>query len=91
MIEYVRSAIDFANGISLAYEAVEFLQPRIEQLPGGLELPDWAAPSLAIGALLSLVVLSGVAISSLAVTLTALLLVALILDQIFGVTVEVRA
>ncbi len=90
MIEYLWMALDFANGVGVVYEAVEFLQPTIEQLPGGIDLPEWAAPSLALGAVLSMVALSGVAVGSLAVMLTALLLLALILDQIFGVTIELR-
>ncbi len=88
MNEFIRMGMDVLNGASLVYDAVEFLQPTLDQLPGGIEVPQWAAPSLAIGALLSLAALSGVAVSSMAVTLTALLLVAMILDQIFGVSLE---
>ncbi len=88
MNDYIRMAFDVLNGVSVVYDAVEFLQPTLDQLPGGIELPQWAAPSLAIGAILSLAALSGVAVGSMAVALTALLLVAMILDQIFGVSLE---
>jgi hypothetical protein len=86
MNDYVRLAREMVERVSYVYGAVEFLRP----VPVGFALPRWAAPSLALGALLSLAVLSGIAIVSLGAAVTALLVAALILDQIFGVVVEPR-
>ena len=52
-----------------------------------LGLPDWAAPGLAVGALLALVIAAGIALASLGVLVTALLVAHLLLDRVFGVTV----
>ncbi len=88
MIESLRFAFEIVDGVARIYRTVEFWRP-MAQVPGLAGLPSWIAPSLALGALLSLVALSGIAIGSLSVLLTALLLAAVILDEIFGVGFEV--
>jgi len=52
--------------------------------------PQFLAPAITIGALLSFLVLSGIAVASLGALLTALLALYLMLVQVFGVSVEVR-
>jgi hypothetical protein len=48
----------------------------------------WAAPAVAVGALIALVVLAGVSLLALGVLLTALLASYLIITQVFGVSIE---
>jgi hypothetical protein len=52
--------------------------------------PQFLAPAITIGALLSFLVLSGIAVASLGALLTALLALYLMLVQVFGVSVELR-
>jgi hypothetical protein len=49
----------------------------------------WAAPAVAVGALIALVVLAGVSLLALGVLLTALLTSYLIITQVFGVSIEI--
>jgi len=52
--------------------------------------PQFLAPAITIGALLSFLLLSGIAVASLGALLTALLALYLMLVQVFGVSVELR-
>ena len=52
--------------------------------------PEFLAPAVTIGALLTFLMLSGVAVAALAALLTALLAVYILLVQVFGVTIELR-
>ena len=52
--------------------------------------PQFLAPAITIGALLSFLVLSGVAVASLGALLTALLALYLLLVQVFGVSLEIH-
>jgi hypothetical protein len=52
--------------------------------------PQFLAPAITVGALLSFLVLSGVAVASLGALLTALLALYLLLVQVFGVSVEMH-
>ena len=52
--------------------------------------PQFLAPAITVGALLSFLVLSGVAVASLGALLTALLALYLLLVQVFGVSVEMQ-
>jgi hypothetical protein len=52
--------------------------------------PNFLAPAVTVGALLSFLVLSGIAVASLGALLTALLALYLLLVQVFGVTVELH-
>lgn len=87
MTDGIRIAIDLVASVARLYETVEFWRPVVG-IPGISALPEWLAPTLALGALLALLLLSGVAIGSLVSLVTALLFAALILDEIFGVVVE---
>jgi len=87
MIENVRLVLDMAEALLRVQDTIGFWQP-VPLLSGILELPAWTAPSVALGALLSLVVLSGVAVGSLGVLIAALLLAYLVLDQVFGINLE---
>jgi len=51
----------------------------------------WLAPAVALGALLALVLLSGIAVLSLGLLLTALLTAYLILENVLGISIEVKA
>ena len=51
-------------------------------------LPPWAAPAVAIGALLALAALCGIAVLSIATLLAALLTAHLLLERVFGVSVD---
>jgi hypothetical protein len=52
--------------------------------------PNFLAPAVTIGALLTFLILSGIAVASLGALLTALLALYLLLVQVFGVTVELH-
>lgn len=52
--------------------------------------PDFLAPALTVGAIISGLVLAGVALGSLGTFLTALLALYLLLVQVFGVSIEVH-
>jgi hypothetical protein len=52
--------------------------------------PNFLAPAVTIGALLTFLILSGVAVASLGALLTALLALYLLLVQVFGVSVELH-
>jgi hypothetical protein len=52
--------------------------------------PDFLAPVVTIGALVSFLLLSGVAIVSLGTLLTAMLALYLLLVQVFGVSIELH-
>jgi hypothetical protein len=52
--------------------------------------PQFLAPAITVGALLSFLLLSGIAVASLGALLTALLALYLMLVQVFGVSVELR-
>lgn len=51
-----------------------------------LQVPDWMAPAVALGALLALAVAAGVAVVSIATLLSALLAAHLVLTEILGVS-----
>jgi len=87
MIENFRLVLDMAEALLRVQDAIGFWQP-VPLLSGIIELPGWTAPSVALGALLSLIVLSGVALGSLGVLVAALLLAHLVLAQVFGINVE---
>jgi hypothetical protein len=50
---------------------------------------SWAAPAVAVGALIALVVLAGVSLLALGVLLTALLASYLIIANVLGISIEV--
>ena len=52
--------------------------------------PNFLAPAITVGALLSFLILSGVAVASLGALLTALLALYLLLVEVFGVTIELH-
>jgi len=52
--------------------------------------PNFLAPAITIGALVSFLLLSGIAVASLGALLVALLALYLLLVQVFGVTVELH-
>ena len=52
--------------------------------------PNFLAPAVTIGALLTFLMLSGVAVAALGALLTALLALYILLVQVFGVTVEIH-
>jgi len=52
--------------------------------------PNFLAPAITIGALLSFLIVSGVAVASLGALLTALLALYLLLVEVFGVTIELH-
>ena len=52
--------------------------------------PNFLAPAVTIGALLTFLMLSGVAVAALGALLTALLALYILLVQVFGVTVELH-
>ena len=52
--------------------------------------PDFLAPAVTIGGLLTFLLLSGVAVAALGALLLALLALYLLLVQVFGVTVELH-
>ncbi len=90
MNDSLRMLQDLARTLTRVYDTVQFVQP-LGRLPKGIGLPDWIAPTLALGALLSLVVLSGVALASLATLVTSLFVAAMILDAVFGIAVEIAS
>jgi hypothetical protein len=51
-----------------------------------LEVPDWMAPAVALGALLALAVAAGVALASIATLLSALLAAHLVLTEVLGLS-----
>lgn len=88
MNDGIRFAMNVLDGFARIYRTVEFWRPLVA-LPQAAGLQAVLAPTLALGALLALLLLSGVAIGSLASLVTALLLAVLILDEIFGLAVEI--
>jgi len=54
-----------------------------------LQVPDWMAPAVALGALLALAVAAGVALASIATLLSALLAAHLVLTEILGISLVV--
>ena len=52
--------------------------------------PNFLAPAITVGALLSFLILSGVAVASLGALLTALLALYLLLVDVFGVSIELH-
>ena len=52
--------------------------------------PDFMAPAVTIGALLTFLMLSGVAVVALGALLTALLALYILLVQVFGVSIELH-
>lgn len=52
--------------------------------------PDFLAPAVTIGALVTFLMLSGVAVAALGALLTALLALYILLVQVFGVTIELH-
>jgi hypothetical protein len=52
--------------------------------------PNFLAPAVTIGALLTFLMLSGVAVTALGALLTALLALYILLVQVFGVTIELH-
>lgn len=52
--------------------------------------PDFLAPAVTIGALVSFLLLSGVAVVALGTLLTALLALYLLVVQVFGVSIELH-
>jgi hypothetical protein len=52
--------------------------------------PNFLAPAVTIGALLTFLMLSGVAVTALGALLTALLALYILLVQVFGVTIEIH-
>jgi hypothetical protein len=52
--------------------------------------PDFLAPAVTIGALLTFLLLSGVAVAALGALLTALLALYILLVQVFGVSIELH-
>jgi len=52
--------------------------------------PNFLAPAVTIGALVTFLVLSGVAVTALGALLTALLALYLLLVEVFGVSVEIH-
>ena len=52
--------------------------------------PDFLAPAVTIGALLTFLMLSGVAVVALGALLTALLALYILLVQVFGVSIELH-
>ena len=52
--------------------------------------PNFLAPAVTVGALLTFLVLSGVAVASLGALMIALLALYLLLVQVFGVSVELQ-
>lgn len=87
MNDPLRFLVDAATAVAGVYRTVAFARSPL-RLPGGVALPTWLAPTLALASLISLLALSGVAVASLAGLLTSLLLAALILDAVFGVAFE---
>lgn len=51
-----------------------------------LQVPDWMAPAVALGALLALALAAGVALASIAALLSALLAAHLVLTEVLGVS-----
>jgi hypothetical protein len=54
-----------------------------------LPVPDWMAPAVAFGALLTLALAAGVALASIATLLSALLAAHLVLTEILGISLVV--
>ena len=52
--------------------------------------PNFLAPAITIGALISFLILSGVAVTALGALLTALLALYILLVEVFGVTIELH-
>ncbi len=52
--------------------------------------PNFLAPAVTVGALITFLILSGVAVTALGALLTALLALYLLLVEVFGVTVELH-
>jgi hypothetical protein len=52
--------------------------------------PNFLAPAVTIGALLTFLMLSGVAVAAMAALLTALLALYILLVQVFGVSIELH-
>jgi len=52
--------------------------------------PDFLAPAVTIGALVTFLMLSGVAVAALGALLTALLALYILLVQVFGVSIELH-
>lgn len=52
--------------------------------------PVWAAPLVALGALLALAVLAGLSILSLGVLLTSLIAAHLVLERVLGISIELE-
>src|SRR5262245_55998748 len=52
--------------------------------------PDFLAPAVTIGALMTFLMLSGVAVAALGALLTALLALYILLVQVFGVSIELH-
>jgi hypothetical protein len=52
--------------------------------------PNFLAPAVTVGALLTFLMLSGVAVTALGALLTALLALYLLLVEVFGVTIELH-
>lgn len=63
------------------------LQRRVTFWQPALDVPPWAAPAVALGALLALALVSGVAVLSLGALLVALVAAQLLLEHVFGVSV----
>jgi len=64
---------------------LSFLRPI-----GPFNRPDFLAPAVTIGALLTFIMLSGVAVVALGALLTALLALYILLVQVFGVSIELH-
>lgn len=90
MNDSLRTLQDLAKVLGRVYDTVQFVRP-LGRLPRNIGMPDWVAPTLALGALLSLVVLSGIALASLATLVTSLFVAAMILDAVFGIAVEIAS
>jgi hypothetical protein len=52
--------------------------------------PNFLAPAVTIGALLTFLLLSGIAVTALGALLTALFALYILLVQVFGVTIEIH-
>ena len=84
MNESFRFILDVADELVRMQRTIDFWHPA-PAVVAGVPLPSWTAPSIALGALLSLIVLSGVAVGSLGVLIAALLLGQLLLEQVLGI------
>ncbi len=80
-MDQFRFLTDLAESLWQMQKSIDFWRPAVpfEALPG------WLAPSVALAALLSLIVLSGIAVGSLAVLVASLLVAHLLLDQVLGI------